>query len=357
MKRTIFYRKYINFFVDIRRKFAHNENIDIKEICMCTAVSFKTKDCYFGRNLDYEFSYEESIVITPRNYEFSFRNQRILSHHYAIIGMAFVQENYPLYYDAMNEMGLAIAGLNFPGNAFYFPRKKGKDNIGSFELIPWILSQCKSIKEVEKLLSKLNICDLNFNDQLKASPLHFMVTDKEENSLVIESVKEGLKIYKNPVGVLTNNPPFDYHLLHLAQYMSVTSKEVKNDFSDKIELIPFSRGMGSIGLPGDLSSPSRFIKASFTKLNSKCDDSESASIAQFFHILNSVAQQKGCCQVGEKYEYTIYSSCCNLNKGLYYYTTYENSQITCVNMHHYDLNESKLCCMPMQKKLNICEQF
>lgn len=323
---------------------------------MCTSIHFKTKDSYFGRNLDYEFSYQETISITPRNYPFHFRNGKVINNHYALIGMAYVQENYPLYYDAINEMGLGIAGLNFPKNAYYYPLEENKDNIASFELIPWILSQCKNIKEVKELLTNLNICNLNFNEHLQASPLHWMVSDKEE-SIVIESTKDGLKVFDNPVGVLTNNPPFDYHLLHLAEFLNVTSDDVSSRFSPNLELTPFSRGMGGIGLPGDLSSSSRFIKAAFTKLNSKCADNEEASISQFFHILNSVAQQKGCCQVNTKYEYTIYSSCANLNRGIYYYTTYENSCITCVDMHHYDLDSKELLNLPMLDKLILNKQL
>ena len=86
---------------------------------MCTATTYKTKDFYFGRTLDYEFSYNEEITITPRNYEFKFRNKGSISNHYAIIGMAYIAENYPLYYDAINEKGLGMAGLNFVGNAYY----------------------------------------------------------------------------------------------------------------------------------------------------------------------------------------------------------------------------------------------
>ena len=99
-----------------------------------------------------------------------------------------------------------------------------------------------------------------------------------------------------------------------------------------------SRGMGGMGLPGDLSSASRFVKAAFTKLNSLSGDSESESVSQFFHILGSVAQQRGCVVVENgEYEYTIYSSCVNTDRGVYYYKTYENSQITAVDLHRENL--------------------
>lgn len=105
---------------------------------MCTAVTYKTKDFYFGRTLDYEISYNEEVVITPRNYPFHFKEKGSINNHYAIIGMATVIGNYPLYYDAINEKGLGIAGLNFVGNTVYNDKTLGKDNITQFEFIPWI---------------------------------------------------------------------------------------------------------------------------------------------------------------------------------------------------------------------------
>ncbi len=312
---------------------------------MCTAATYKTKDHYFGRNLDYEFSYGESVTVTPRNYPFRFRRVGTLAGHYAMIGMANIQD-YPLYYDATNEKGLSMAGLNFPGNADYKPLAEGKDNIASFEFIPWILSQCATVVQARELLAKMNLSNEGFSEKMPPSPLHWMISDREE-SIVVESVKDGLKVYDNPVGVMTNNPPFDFHLTNLSNYMNVTRDIAVNRFAPNFPLEAFSRGTGGIGLPGDLSSASRFVKAAFTRLNSLSGDSESESVSQFFHILASVAQQRGCCQVPGGFEYTIYSSCCNTDKGVYYYTTYENSQITAVDMRREDLDGTVLVTYPL----------
>ncbi len=309
---------------------------------MCTAVTYNTKDHYFGRNLDLEYSYKETVTITPRNYPFKFRKVNEINSHYAIIGMAYVAEGYPLYYDATNEKGLGMAGLNFPDNADYKDVKEGMDNIAPFEFIPWILSQCANLDEVKVLLQKLNIANINFSEQLPASPLHWIISDKE-SSITVESVKDGLKIYDNPVGVLTNNPTFDIHMFNLNNYMNLSIEQPENNFSKKLNLNAYSRGMGAMGLPGDLSSASRFVKATFTKMNSISGSTESESISQFFHILNSVCQQRGCVHMGgDKYEITIYSSCSNMDRGIYYYTTYENSQITGIDMHKENLDDTAL---------------
>ena len=320
---------------------------------MCTALDYQTADHYFGRNLDLEYSYNETITVTPRNYPFAFRKAETMTSHHAIIGVAFIVDDYPLYYDAVNEKGLGIAGLNFPENADYKPEVTGKENITPFELIPYILGQCSSVSEAKSILANINIIALPFSDTLPLSPLHWMIADRN-SAIVVESVKDGIKIYENPVHVMTNNPTFDMQMFSLNNCMSFSSNPPTNSFSPHLTLETYSRGMGGIGLPGDLSSNSRFIKAAFTRLNSVSGTSESESISQFFQILGSVAQQRGLVHLGQdKYEYTIYTSCCNTDKGIFYYTTYENSQISAVDMHKEDLNAETLVSYPMIKGQQI----
>lgn len=309
---------------------------------MCTAVTYKTKDFYLGRTLDYEFSYGEEVTVTPRNFALNFRDKEPLQNHYAIIGMAHVEENYPLYYDAINEKGLGMAGLNFVGNADYKEREEGKDNITPFEFVPWILGQCASVKEAKEKLEKINLLNIPFSDKLPLAQLHWIIADKEE-AITVECTKAGLHVYDNSVGVLTNNPPFKEQIFQLNNYMSLSVREPENQFCKQLQLKTYSRGMGAIGLPGDLSSASRFVRAAFVKLNSISGDSEKESVNQFFHIMNSVEQQRGCCDLGDgKYEVTIYTACCNAQKGIYYYTTYENHQITAIDMHQENLEGSDL---------------
>ena len=230
------------------------------------------------------------------------------------------------------------------------------DNVATFELIPWILGQCGNISEVRVLLEHMNIWNENFSRELPAMPLHWMVSDREE-TIVLEAVSDGLKIYDNPVGVLTNNPPFDFQMFHLSNYMNVSAGQAENRFSKKIDLKACSKGMGGLGLPGDLSSASRFVKAAFTRLNSVSGDSESESISQFFHILGSVDQQRGCVRLeNQLYEITVYSSCCNTDKGIYYYTTYENRQISGVDMYRENLDGRQLICYPLIQNQQIYMQ-
>ena len=319
---------------------------------MCTAATYKTKDFYFGRTLDYEFSYAEEVTVMPRNYAFPLRNGKTVTTHYALIGMAFVQD-IPLFYDAVNEKGLCMAGLNFVGNAVYSDVTDGKLNLAQFELIPYLLGKCATVDEAITLLKDVNVTNQPYSDKLPVSQLHWIISDKNK-SITVECVKDGMKIYDNPVGVLTNNPPFAEQMFNLNNYMHLSACEPKNLFSDKLQLKMYSRGMGALGLPGDLSSQSRFVRVAFTKMNSVSGTSEDESVNQFFHILGSVEQQRGCCAVGEKdYEITIYTSCCNADKGIYYYTTYENQSITAVDMHSENLDGKTLYRYPLDRRQRI----
>ena len=323
---------------------------------MCTAVSYTAKDHYFGRTLDYDCSYGESIVITPRAHPLTFRNGTRWDEHYAMIGMAHVSDGCALYYEATNEKGLSAAALNFPGYAAYHPPAGNRDNVAPFELIIWLLGQCASVEDVRPLLEKLNLTAWDFRKDMPATPLHWMIADSH-SCLVLESMWDGLHIHENPTGVMTNSPPFDYHILNLANYMGIGPNPAENRMAPNLYLPEFSRGMGALGLPGDLSSPSRFVRGAFNKLNSAAGDCEAENVSQFFHILGSVEHVRGSVHLGDgQYEITIYTCCCNTNRGIYYYTTYHNSRISAVDMHKENLNQRALISYPLLTAADICQQ-
>lgn len=311
-------------------------------ILMCTAISYKTKTHYFGRNLDMDCSFGEEVVVMPRSFPFTFRQGVKIEEPLALIGTALVKEGVPLFYDATNEKGLSMAGLNFVGNAYFQPPSDEGINIAPFELIPWVLMQCDSVTAAKKLLKETGVAHIDFSRELPVARLHWMISDAGE-SLVLECTREGMQLYDNPVGVLTNNPPFPVQLFSLNNYMCLSNQPPVNNFSKSFALKEYSHGMGAIGLPGDSSSMSRFVRAAFNKMNSVYQNSEQKRVSQFFHILSSVSQLRGAVQLkGGKYEYTVYSSCCNTKKGIYYYTTYDNSAVRSVNMHGQDLDGSEL---------------
>ena len=317
---------------------------------MCTSFTYLNHDFYFGRNLDLDCSFGEEVVITPRNFPLSFVEEPAFDSHLAIIGMAAVIDQTPLYAEAVNEKGLGMAGLQFTGNAVYHKIQKDKTNIASFEIIPWILGQCHSVQDARKLLNNANIIDTAFRPQVPNSPLHWILADKDQ-SIVIESVQEGLKIYDNPFGVLTNNPPFDFHCLNMQQYLNLTKSYPENRLNQNIDLKPYAVGMGAIGLPGDASSVSRFVKTAFLKHNLYSDGTESDNVQQYFRVLQQVAMVKGSVMTAEsKMDYTLYSCCINATKGIYYYTTHENSTIQKINIQDHNLAGTKLVQFPLNRQ-------
>ncbi len=320
---------------------------------MCTAAVYRTKDFYFGRTLDYGVSYDEEVAIMPRRCGIDFGGMGMLKRHYAMIGVAHVEKQYPMYYDAVNEKGLGMAGLNFTGNAVYKEKMRGKDNVPVYAFIPWILSQCATVEEARRLLKRMNLTKEPFCETIPPAQLHWLISDREE-SITVEAVEEGVLVYDNPVGVLTNNPPFPMQMFHLNNYMQLTPGPPTNRFSQSLSLQTYCVGMGAIGLPGDVSSQSRFVRAAFVKMNSVSGDSEAESVSQFFHILGSVEQQRGCCIAKDgAYEVTLYTSCCNADTGMYYYTTYDNHQITAVSLHAEDLEGELLARYPLVRNEQI----
>lgn len=320
---------------------------------MCTCITLQTKDFYFGRNLDLEYRFGERVVITPRNYEFQLKNGECFRTKFAMIGMATVAEGYPLYAEASNEAGLSIAGLYFPGNARYFAPERGKRNLSPFELIPWCLGNYRSVNELCPIFENLCLTNVPFSNKIGISELHWMISDPER-SVVLEQTKDGLHVYDNPVGVLTNNPVFPYHLTHLNTYMNVSPAPPENHFCREYQLSSYGNGMGGIGLPGDDSPPSRFVRAAFHKLNSVCSEDEESSVSQFFHILDSVAMVSGSIVTREnKVDRTVYSCCANVKRGIYYYKSYYNNQITAVRMT--DANKSAHCLtvFPLKERQQI----
>lgn len=320
---------------------------------VCTAIHLHSDGHYFGRNLDLEYGYHETVTVTPRNYCFSFRHTPTSEHHSAMIGMATVIDGYPLYYEATNEYGLSAAGLNFPGLAHYETVIEGKINVASFELIPWLLCHCRNMEDVRRIKEDLNIVATPFSKDLPPTPLHWMIAYKEE-SIVLEPTAEGLKFYDNPVGVMTNAPEFSYHLTNLKDYQNLSPLPPENRFGAEGDMTPYSGALGAMGLPGDWSSASRFVRAAFVRCNSPVVPTTEASVNQFFRILQSVAMPMGSVQVKPGlHDITRYSCCCHAETGKYYYTTYENSRITCVDLYASDLDNQNLKSYPLRNKPDI----
>ena len=321
---------------------------------MCTAISLISKNTYFGRNMDLDYSFGERVIIVPRNKELNLKNGELITTHYAILGIGTVINNYPLLADAINEKGLGFVALNFPGNAEYYAVDNDKINIAPFEFGLFVLCKCSNIDDVKLLLKDINIVDVDFSNEVKNTPLHFMFSDKEK-SIVIETTIEGMKVYDNPYHVLTNNPVFTYHKENVSNYMGLHNDKVINLIDKNINIKNYSFGQGAMFLPGDYSSASRFIKAFFVKSFVKMGDDENYNIIQFIKCLDSVLMVDGCVKTEHGYEKTIYSNCYNLDKLVLCYKTYESDKLTKIEMMKDDIGGYNLKIYNLNHAFNIIQ--
>lgn len=291
---------------------------------MCTAIAFLNKSLYFGRNMDIEYDFGQKIVIMPDEFPLATKCSGTLLKHYAVIGIARVEEGYPLYAEAYNEKGLCMAGLNFPFNAVYADKEsEGKIMLAPYELIPYVLGKCADIGEARDLISRSEIINRPYKPSLPVAPLHWMVSDKN-GSFVVERTSRGLEIFDNPCGVMTNNPPFDSQIINLEKIKGLYVKNPAGYFGKAEPEENYCAGAGALGLPGDYSSASRFVKAVFLKDNSVCGESAESCVSQVLHILDAVAMPRGSVVTDEgKLDVTTYSCCIDAERGVYYYKTYD----------------------------------
>ena len=300
---------------------------------MCTAIFDRSHGAFFGRTLDLECSFGEEIKRLSRGEEYPFIHEGDMSCKYSIIGMAISISSQPLFYDAVNEKGLSAAALNFPRFAVYHPKKDDHLNLASFELIPYLLSQCATVGEAIGALERAVITPDSISDELRSTTLHWMIADKER-AIVIESVADGLKIYDNPIGIMTNSPPFPYHKERLCDYLPLSPEHPENKLLPSLNMIPYSRGLGAYGLPGDYSSVSRFVRAAFAKEHTLLPPSDNgtaqvrAAQQRIFDILGTVALPYGIART-EKGEpiYTVYTSVIDMEKCEYCYFTHKDRSV------------------------------
>lgn len=327
---------------------------------MCTALTLRTKDGYnlFGRNMDLSYSFNQAVTLLPRNYEYRDRvtgNMKKTKH--AIIGMASVIGDYPVYADGMNEKGLSCAGLNFPGYSHLEEKPvEGKNNLAPYDLILWILSNFENVDDVLKEFDNVELVAVPIDERTPLPTLHWMVADKNGKSIVIEKTKEGLKVHNNPIGVMTNSPTFDWHLTNLNEYMKVSPIQPEPvKWMDK-ELRPLGVGLGTNGLPGGFSGVDRFVRIAYLKSRYPVAEDLMTGISQFFHMLNNVAMPRGSVIADNLDDVTLYTSCMCEEKGIYYYTTYNNNGISAIDMNKEDLNSKEIKVFEYLDKLHITYQ-
>lgn len=313
---------------------------------MCTGVRFSDGkgNMYFGRNLDWSEGYGQKVVVTPRG--FSYRSAFLGSmspKQGAIIGMAIVVDNTPLYFDCANEAGLAVAGLNFPGYANYeVAAVDGKTNVAAYEFPLWLAMNFATVDEAEVALRNTAIIAKPINDQYPVSQLHFLIGDGKR-SIVVEYTTRGMEIFRNEVDVLTNQPGYAWHQENLRNYLNLFPQMPKEVKWGAEKMTAFGTGSLMRGIPGDYYSPSRFVRVAYLNTHYPVKSSETENVARLFHTLAGVAMIDGAAEMGDgRSEITVYTGGYSAASKTYYYNTYENPAIQSVKMSDYNLDSAEL---------------
>lgn len=313
---------------------------------MCTGVRFSDNkgNMYFGRNLDWSEGYGQKVVITPRGYSYDFAFLNTMQpKNGAIIGMAIVVENKPLYFDCANEAGLGVAGLNFPGYAKYEEKAVvGKTNVAAYEFPLWVVMNFATVDEAEKALKDTAIVGQPINDKFPVSELHFIIGDKER-SIVVEYTENGMEIYHNDVDILTNQPGYGWHKENLRNYLNLFPQMPKEVKWNKAKMTAFGSGSLMRGIPGDYYSPSRFIRVAYLNTHYPVKSTEEENVSRLFHTLTGVAMVDGAAEMANgKCEITVYTGGYSSLSKTYYYNTYEDPTIVAVKMEDHNLDASEL---------------
>lgn len=317
---------------------------------MCTSISFCDRGLY-GRNLDLEYHFGEQVVITPRAYQFTFHHSEPLTSHHAMIGMASVAQNTPLYAEAANEAGLYMAGLYFPGNAHYFEEPDpGYLNLAPYELIPAVLGRCATAAEARALLETVRLAAIPFAPGYPLAALHWQVAGPD-GSFIAEPMEDGLHFYDDVAGVLTNNPPYPYQVMNLNNYRGLSPRTPENTFAPALDLKVYGQGFGGLGLPGDVSPMSRFVRVAFCKQHAVFPDSRDGQVTQFFHLLDAVSMVRGTVITPEgRCDETTYSCCYDAKERVYYYKTYDSGCLHGVRLTEELAGGDALHCYPLADK-------
>lgn len=313
---------------------------------MCTGLSFtnKNNELFFGRNLDVPTNYGEQVVVTPKGYHLNYHFIDNQITNQAIIGMGIVVEDYPFYFDCASQNGLCIAGLNFPGNAYFTEEPvANKTNLTPYEFMIWAVTAYSSVKDLKEALKNVNLVNKPFNPNMPIAPLHWIISDANDCIVVEQTKAKGLVIYDNFVGILTNNPEFDWHLTNLNNYLNLSPNDALPHYWHKQKLTSLGVGTGNLGLPGGAMPSSRFVKAAFLNAHYPIMETETENIAKAFNILKAVAMVNGSVVNNHKQnEFTAYTSCYSTHSQTYYYNLLNDFAIKSVSLKNIDINNKTL---------------
>lgn len=332
----------------------------------CTGIKLQAKDgsVVYGRTLEFGKELDSVLLIVPRNYHYfgmtpEHQNGLSWTTHYAFVGTN--GSGLPDAIDGVNEKGLAVGLFYFPGYAGYQPvtAADAAVTLAPWQLGSWILGNFSSVAEVKQHINEVKVADAVLPAWGITPPLHYIVADKAGNSIVLEYVNGQLNVYDDPVGVLTNAPDFAWHLTNLRNYIHLSAENVNGIDVDNLKLTPTGQGSGMMGLPGDFTPPSRFIRAFVLSRYAMQNADAISTVGQVFHILNQFDIPKGAIQQSNNghitYNYTQWTSAADLAHSIYYIHTENNRRVRYIDLNKQDLNAKQITYIPLDQPEDMQE--
>lgn len=330
----------------------------------CTGFQLKAQDGSYvnGRSVEFGINLLLSAVVVPRNLELSGtlpNGQSGLKYKtkYAAVGGSTYGTTTIM--DGLNEKGLTAAVFYFPDDATYseITAENQKKALSPTEFNAWILSQFQTVEEVKVALNDVVIAPTTPKGWPSLPPFHYIVYDKSGKSIVIEPIDGKLNVYDNPLGVLTNSPRFDWQMTNLSNYANLSPYNVNELTLNKTIFKPFGQGSGMLGLPGDFTPPSRFVRAAFFSTNAIPSNNAQESVFQAFHILNQFDIPRGVVRSKANNktdsEYTLATIVKDPQNLRYYFKTFEDQNIKMIDLNAFDLNADNVKFMSMQGQQTV----
>ena len=318
----------------------------IQPIEACTGIRLTADDgtVVHARTLEFGIDIHSDVMMVPRGYARTGttpdgKEGLKWKSKYASVGLNGV--GLPILFDGLNEKGLAVGMFYFPGSAQYpaYNAKETRKTIAQWELPSWILENFASVAEVKANIGNIVVASAMFAAWGFAPEAHYIVHDASGNSIVVEYVGGKLNIHDAPLGVITNSPTYDWHMTNLRNYLNFSLTDPPAVQLGPVKLTNFGMGSGMLGLPGDFTPPSRFVRAvAFSQSVFRSETGHDA-VVEAFHVLNQFDIPKGSAREPQKDEhgntladYTVWTSASDLKAKQFYFRTYENSQIRMVDL-------------------------
>ncbi len=325
----------------------------------CTGITLHPKDgsIIFGRTLEFAMDMKSNIIVVPRGRDYVGTvpgDQPGLrwTTKYGIVGTNAFEM--PVTLDGLNEQGLCVGLFYFPGYAKYNAVKPADfgNTLAPWELGVYLLGTCSNVNEAVLAAKKVLVGPTVQKDMGIVPPAHYIVTDAGGKCVVLEYIDGELKVHANPLGVMSNSPSFDWHLTNLSNYVNLTVSNVPQVDVGRKKIPGLGQGSGMLGLPGDFTPPSRFVRAVAFAQSAVPVGSAREGVLQAFHILNQFDIPRGAARGIENghevADYTQWTAVSDLTNRRYYFRTFDNSRIRMVDLKHVDLDAKQIKIISMQ---------